>query len=281
MSPTATTARTSGPSRGTEEPQRGNRAVRALQYGFFTLPEDIGKSLLFGLVLAAAITALVPQGYFAEYVPQGILQMLVMMAVGIPMYVCATASVPIAYSLWAQAGVSPGAALVFLMTGPATNAATLAIIWRVLGRRTAIVYLLVVAGDGLGIGAAAGRSFCLTTGGWAGRSPMQMLPGWLKNVAAVVLLAVLGVALIWPRLRQAKPLEVEEAMITRFKIGGMTCSHCAESVRQAIVQCKGVESVRVDLKAGLAEAAGEKLDVKCVIDAVKARGYDAQPIEQA
>ena len=74
--------------------------------------------------------------------------MLVMMLIGIPIYVCASASVPVAAALILK-GLSPGAALVFLITGPATNAAGLATIWNTLGRRTAILYLLTVAGCAL------------------------------------------------------------------------------------------------------------------------------------
>lgn len=125
--------------------------VVGMKHAFITLPRSIGKPLLLGLVVAAIISALVPDDFFMEKLGRGLPAMLVMMAVGIPIYVCASASVPVAAALLG-AGISPGAALVFLMTGPATNAAGLVTIWKTLGRRTAMLYLLTVAVCALGAG---------------------------------------------------------------------------------------------------------------------------------
>ncbi|MDY7010986.1 MAG: permease, partial [Planctomycetota bacterium] len=125
------------------------RIRRIFTYGFDTLPKDIGRALLVGLVLAALISAVVPKDYFSGIFPPGILQILVLMLAGIPVYVCATASVPLVYAL-IVAGVSPGAAFAFLMTGPATNAATITTIWKVMGRRTTIIYLSVMIAGALG-----------------------------------------------------------------------------------------------------------------------------------
>ena len=122
--------------------------------------------------------------------------MLLMMAVGIPIYVCATASVPIAAALILK-GVSPGAAFVFLMTGPATNAATIATIRKILGTRSAVIYLLTVAGMSLVWGLLLDHVF-----GVAGPASLEhvhwMLPAWLKIAGSAVLVAVLACAL-WPR----------------------------------------------------------------------------------
>jgi hypothetical protein len=130
---------------------RKKRALTALTYGFVSLPRDIGGAMIVGLLIAAAISAFVPKDFFGEVLGGGIVAMLIMMAVGIPVYVCASASVPIAAALIAK-GVSPGAAWVFLMTGPATNAATIAMVWNVLGKRTAVIYLLTIAGCALSSG---------------------------------------------------------------------------------------------------------------------------------
>jgi len=113
---------------------------RALRHGFVTLPADIGRELLAGLLIAALLGALLPPNILRNHVPPGWPGMLLMLAVGIPMYVCSTASVPIALGLM-QAGVSPGAALVFLITGPATNAAMLGALSKILGRGAGLVYL--------------------------------------------------------------------------------------------------------------------------------------------
>ncbi len=169
------------------------RLVRILKYAFVTLPRDIGRPMLIGLVAAAFISALVPDGYFAEKLGTGILAMIVMMLLGIPVYVCATASVPIAAALIIK-GVTPGAALVFLMTGPATNAASFISIWKVLGRTTAVTYLATVAGSAIVCGLlldylAGGAGFeVIARPGW-------MLPAFVKYAAAIVLFAVLLLAM--------------------------------------------------------------------------------------
>ena len=104
-----------------------NNILRALHYGFFVLPRGIGNALIVGLLVSGVIAAFVPDDFFAGVFGTGIVGMLIMMAIGIPLYVCATGSIPVAAALMMK-GVSPGAALVFLMTGPATNAVTMAII---------------------------------------------------------------------------------------------------------------------------------------------------------
>ena len=171
------------------------KLTRGLKYGFVTLPRDIGRAMLIGLVLAAVISVLVPDDFLAEKLRmgKGILPMVVMMLLGIPVYVCATASVPVAAALIAK-GLTPGAALVFLMTGPATNAAAFATIWKGLGPRTALTYIITVAGCALAAGilldyAAGGADFDVASkAGW-------MLPAYVKHISAVTLLAILAFAI--------------------------------------------------------------------------------------
>ena len=164
---------------------KGSRLYRILAYGFDALPRDIGKALLVGLVLAALISAIIPENYFGPYLGGGIGAILIMMLVGIPVYVCATASVPVAAALVLQAGVSPGAALAFLLTGPATNAATIVTVWKVMGPRTALIYLGTVAATALASGLALDLIFQSQ-----GVSPQPgmawMLPGWVKAASAAV-----------------------------------------------------------------------------------------------
>jgi len=127
------------------------RLVAAFRYATVTLPADIGRALLVGVLLAGAIATVVPDGFLAGYLGAGPWSIMLMMAVGIPLYVCATASVPLAVGFIAM-GATPGAALAFLVAGPATNAATLTTIRRVLGQRTMLVYLLTVAVSSFGGG---------------------------------------------------------------------------------------------------------------------------------
>ncbi len=146
---------------------QGNVLLRILRYGFITIPRDLGKPLLIGVLVASLIAALIDARLVEQFLGSGIGTMLLMLVIGIPLYVCATASIPLALGFMAL-GASPGAAFVFLVAGPVTNAATLAILWRMIGKRPTIIMLLSIfvgalAGgialdllwDGMGIPAAA------------------------------------------------------------------------------------------------------------------------------
>ncbi len=176
------------------------KLLSGLKYGFVSLPREIGKPLLVGLAIAALIATVVPDDFFAARLGRGLPAMLVMMLIGIPMYVCASASVPVAAALILK-GLSPGAALVFLITGPGTNAAGLATIWNTLGRRTALLYLLTVAGCALAAGVVLDAILHSIDIGVASHMH-QMGPSVVQHLSAVVLLAVLGYAFLTGRHRR-------------------------------------------------------------------------------
>lgn len=240
---------------------------RALRYGFVTLPGDIGRPMLVGLVVAGVLAAFVSDDLLAGLFGGGVLAMVVAAAAGIPVYVCATASVPVAAALIAK-GASPGVALVFLMTGPATNAAAIATLWHTLGRRATVVYLasLAVCAVGLGLGLDALMATAPTE---ACHGMHQFVPVAVKNVCAVALLAVLihGMA---PRSAGS---EQPQPGTTVLQVQGMTCSHCAESVRRALLACAGVQTADVDPRSGRAEVTGDGLDLDALRQAVTAAGY--------
>jgi uncharacterized membrane protein YraQ (UPF0718 family) len=159
------------------------------KHAFLVLPKDIGTEMLFGLVIAAVISVVLPDNFFADKIGSGIVSMFVMMLIGIPLYVCATASVPIAAALIAK-GLSPGAALVFLICGPETNAAAITMIWRVLGHRTAIIYLLTVVVCSLAAGLTLNFVFTgLSNQIHSHYHEMSVTP--LEHIAAVILISIL------------------------------------------------------------------------------------------
>lgn len=190
------------PGNGAPNPTWKKKFLDGMKYAFVTLPRDIGKPLLLGLAIAAIISALTPDDFFADKLGRGLPAMLVMMAVGIPIYVCASASVPVAAALILK-GLSPGAALVFLMTGPATNAAGLTTIWNVMGRRTALLYLATVAGCALGAGLLL-DALVYNTAVEVVSHAHHMIPPLVEHLAAFTLLALLAYAFAG-RLRRRKP----------------------------------------------------------------------------
>ncbi len=134
------------PKPETQDAKRFSFAA-AMRYGFGTLFGDIAKPLFWGLMAGAAITALVPEDLSTLLSQYPWLSYLIVVAIAVPMYVCATASLPIAASL-ILAGVAPGAAFVFLSAGPATNTVTIGVVKKMLGTRSLIVYLgTIIAGS--------------------------------------------------------------------------------------------------------------------------------------
>ena len=250
-----------------------SRTRRAVVYGFLTLPRDIGRTLLVGLAVAGLISAIVPKGYFSTIVPPGPWQILVLMLVGIPVYICATASVPVAAGL-ILAGVSPGAAFALLMTGPATNAATVATIWKVLGKRTCLIYLATmmvaafVGGLVLDRIMTAQQVQAAMHGGW--------MPAWVKTVSAIALLGVLAAGAFYRPRHEARQDVADGGPTLRLHITGMTCSHCADAVRKALLECPGVETVQVDRGGGRAQVSGSGADAGVLCEAVQGLGYGAE-----
>ena len=128
--------------------------VKAMRYAFITLLGDIAKPLFWGLVIGAVITAAIPENLSNILLEYSWLSYLIVIAIAVPMYVCATASLPIAAALMLS-GVSAGAAFVFLSAGPATNTVTIGVVKKMLGTKSLYIYLgTIVVGSvlfGLGL----------------------------------------------------------------------------------------------------------------------------------
>lgn len=125
-----------------------DRCVEALKFGFVEMMEDIGKWLVVGLIVAGLITVLVPDSFFAIFKDNTLLSMLLVLCVSVPMYICATGSIPIAVALMMK-GLTPGAALVMLMAGPACNVASILVVNKVLGKKTLVLYLAAIIGGSI------------------------------------------------------------------------------------------------------------------------------------
>ncbi|MBE0585491.1 MAG: permease [Desulfofustis sp.] len=120
------------------------RVIEGLRYALVDVWGDIVVWFTAGLLLAGLITAYLPEDLSNLVLGGGLMSMLTMLAVGMPIYICATASTPIAAALLLK-GASPGAVLVFLLAGPATNLTSLSVLVQVLGKMGTLRYLLVVA----------------------------------------------------------------------------------------------------------------------------------------
>lgn len=254
------------------------RLLEALRYGFITLPRDLAKNLMFGLLLAALFNVFIPDHALPESIGSGLVGYLALMALGIPLYVCATGSVPMVVPLLAKGIISPGAALVFLVSGPATNLASIVTLWKVLGRRTSIIYLLTVAGLALLSGFILDSFLPVMEFGAFSHQHVEDL-NILHHLASAALLAML-IAASLPQRRSGTALPVDELLTlgdsTILDVKGMTCSHCSSSVEKALAEQPGVRQVRVDLSSGTAIAIGRELDATMLIKAVDGIGFSAR-----
>lgn len=130
---------------GEENKAQEKRGFRDfLHYAFIRSIGDIYKWLVLGTVIGGVIAYMVPPSFVENYLSNSFVSMLVMLIVGIPMYVCSTGSIPIAASML-MIGISPGAALVFLLAGPATNAVTITVVAKELGKKATSIYVGVIA----------------------------------------------------------------------------------------------------------------------------------------
>jgi uncharacterized membrane protein YraQ (UPF0718 family)/regulator of protease activity HflC (stomatin/prohibitin superfamily) len=171
----------------------GVRLRRALDYGFVRLMDELVFWLLLGFLITGILQALLPGDFFARYLPAGPVAILVMALVGVPIYICASASTPVAAALVAK-GLSPGAALVFMLTGPATNAATLAVVARVFGRRFLAAYLGSIFGVAVAAGLAVDALVAWGVVGVAAAVPPDPETsgwGWVKTGGGAVLIALM------------------------------------------------------------------------------------------
>jgi len=253
------------------------------RYSFIEFLQDISNWLIIGLLIAALISVFVPDNFFADKIPNSFVGMIIILIVAIPVYICATASVPVAAALMLK-GLSPGAALVLLMAGPATNAATITMIGKILGKKSLFAYLgAIITGamlSGLFIDYFLPRSWFLLSEhyGHMNHDHHQMLPDWLKIGSAVLLLLLIINGYIRKYLIKDKMAHSEDnafnaSEIKTIHVGGMSCNHCKQNVENSIKSVNGVDDVIVDLATGKVSISGKDVDLIKVKTGIESIGY--------
>jgi uncharacterized membrane protein YraQ (UPF0718 family)/copper chaperone CopZ len=273
------------PENGTHGHTIRDKIMAMIKYAYGEFLDDISVQLIVGIVIAGIISYFVPPEFFTKYVNNDFVGMLLMIVAGIPLYVCATASIPIAASLMMK-GLSPGAAFVFLAVGPATNAAAITLIANVMGKRIVVLFLSVIS-----LGAIAS--------GFALNFVYQYLDidpaihimkhhhedtAILMNVFSIIFLLMLAFSVY----RKLAPVFVKKSdgatcsctnsenktESVTIRIEGMTCNHCVNYVTEAIKSVDGVESVQVSLQNKNAEITGD-FSLEAVKKSVTDAGYSA------
>ncbi len=229
------------------------RIYNIFHYAFVELPGDIGKWLLVGILVGGLITWLIPPDFFQSTFTSQWQAMLLILLVSIPLYVCATGSIPIAAALMMK-GLNPGAAFVLLLAGPATNAVTVTVISRYLGKKTTLIYLSTLIISSMGLGFLL--DFIWTQFNLAysfhHHHNHQLLPEWLNAASTIFLSAMLAFVLVKRYITsRQKPIKVNTRQVTdkstELLVPGMTCNNCVTHVKNALVKLAGVENVDIDL----------------------------------
>ncbi len=228
------------------------RISAALGYGYGTLVGSVAPALLLGLLISALITIFVPADFFVGSVMgSDWVAFPIMLLIGMPMYVCSTASIPVALAL-IEKGISPGAALVFLIVGPALNGASLTTLLKLLGRACTLVHLTVIATSAVIAGlllnllnthVALVPAFTTVT--CDGNCSPGATPVW-QTLCAGALLLLLSYHLI------VKPLQRKRMTCTtcgceahgqRIVVKGMMCDHCRGTVTKLLNRYPTVTAV--------------------------------------
>jgi uncharacterized membrane protein YraQ (UPF0718 family)/copper chaperone CopZ len=250
---------------------------RGLAYGFGELMGGIARPLFIGTLLGGVIAYLLPPGILGEYVGTGFLSYLMMLVVAIPLYVCASGSIPLAAALMAK-GISPGAALIFLIAGPATNAATMTVVSNMLGRRALFIFLgFLIAGS-----FAAGIATDVFFGWFPGLLPDFSTVGahhmsglsWIEIGGGAFLGALTLYHLggqIMAKLKKPKKPAAGDLVL---KVPDMTCQHCVATITKAAGRVPGVGKVSADpaTKLVILNLSGDA-DPDAAVEAIKEAGY--------
>lgn len=245
-----------------------HKLKETLRYGFVDMVSNVSKWLCIGLVLGALIAAFVPNDFFLALREYPVLCMLAVLVLAMPMYTCATGSIPLALALVAK-GITPGAALVLLMAGPATSIASMLVVGKSFGKRTLAAYLISIAGGALFFGFIVDTFFMDTflaamlpggVGGAGGAESHGHAALGVFDYACAVLLALL---MIYSRLpfatRKSHHCECgceheechaespKQPTSKTYKVFGMSCSHCKACVEKAVFILDGVIFAEADV----------------------------------
>ncbi|MCQ2282626.1 MAG: permease [Bacteroidales bacterium] len=238
------------------------RLKEALRYAFLDMIQSIGKWLMLGLVIAGLITVFVPQHWFAVFEGNTLASMLVVLAISIPMYLCATGSIPIAVALMLK-GLTPGAALVLLMAGPACNMASVLVVRSVMGTRSLVIYLVSVVAGAIAFGCLVDYLNFNHIVDFIGALGLQHScacgcrhDGWFAWFCSGLLALLLLNAFVLSRF-YINPTKNETMKGKTYLIEGMNCPHCRAAAEKALQGVAGVTSASVVLETKEAFVEGD------------------------
>ncbi len=240
----------------------------AFLYGFKVIPAGIANWLIIGIFIGGVISALVPTDFGTKYLLSPFLNYLMVLLISIPLYVCATGSIPIAASLIAK-GILPGAALAFLIAGPATNTVTISFVYKRMGKKIAFLYIFFIITISLSFGLLfdllvkkSNLNFGFVSSGGS------FLPNSFKIISGIIL----GIIFLYSKL-DLKRLKMSKIKnVYSINVPDMTCQHCKTKIGNAISSLQEILSYDINLKSKEIKIESE-IDKQVIIKLIKNEGY--------
>ncbi len=254
------------------------KILTAFRYAYIEMMQDIGKWLVVGLIVAGLITVFIPNDVFAVFEGNTFASMFLVLCIAIPMYLCATGSIPIAVALMLK-GLTPGAGLVLLMAGPACNMASILVVRKVLGTRSLLVYLLSIVSGAIAFGCLIdymqfnGIVNFLQQLIYVKACCMEP-DSWFSWSCTILLAILLFNALFVKKHQSSKSYKKSLSMNTKiYHVEGMNCNHCRMAAEKALCSVPGVETATVDLVSKEAVVVGN-VDEKLLRQAIAEVGFE-------
>ena len=237
-----------------------------LEYGFVNMIGDVSKWLIIGLLLGALIAAFVPDDFFLFLHEYPLLCMVVVLVLAMPMYTCATGSIPLALAL-VEKGITPGAALVLLMAGPATSFASMLVVGKAFGKRTLAAYLTSIALGALFFGFIIDTFFMDTfLASMLPHASAECHGHGALGVLDYICAGLFALLIVYAKFAHkgcgghdehhhhegechcnGHHHEHEEPVVVTYRVLGMSCSHCKACVEKATLRLDGVLSAEADV----------------------------------
>jgi uncharacterized membrane protein YraQ (UPF0718 family)/copper chaperone CopZ len=247
-----------------------DRLKDGFNYGFGALPDDVGKTVLWGILIGGALSAVLPRDLSEAYLSNPGIAYPLMLAISVPLYVCAIGSVPIAAAMMSK-GLIPGAALAFLIAGTATNAVTIAFVAQKFGKKVVLIYLISI----IFLALVSGILLDSLMGGVVVKEMLfkgREIPYALKLISTLLFFAMI-IKSFW----KGKGEKISRPKYI-FRVPDMNCKHCQAAVQQTLREIPGVTTVEVLLDERLVRVGGEANE-KIILKRLEKAGYTAKQVE--
>ena len=259
---------------------KNNIFMRAFKYGFKTLPTDIAKPLIIGIILSGfiallasfdgvqSVISIIPDNNWGS-----IIKIIIVMSFSIPLYICATASIPLALTLASLLG-SPGAAVALLIAGPATNISTITTTLKIVGRKSTMIYVVTVFLFGLIGGLIADFIGLQFTSHNHAMHQHESEYSILSIIYIIFLLIILINSFI--NIKTIKKTSTSKIL----EVTGMTCSHCESNVVKAVMALNGTKKVTANHKSGQVLIESDRFSFTKIKEAIESYNYKVTTIDE-